>query len=449
MKRLSIAVVPLAFFLAFLLAGKSFGAFEIDVVEHEFDNGLKLMIAPDSTVPTVSVFTFVNAGSRDEDRPGITGLAHVFEHMMFRGTEKYPDYSAAVAPMGAQTNAYTGQDYTAYFINAEARFLEQMLEIEADRIRNLVFTRETFRTELGPVKEEKRRFVDDDAEGTLEVELWKTAYTRHTYHHPVIGWTEDLETNMKFEDGLEFKNRFYAPNNCYLVIAGNVNPDQARAWVEEYYANWPRGKTYTPQISQEPVQTEPRSVELTWKDDQISPLIAIGYKTFDPGENLEAYAAVRLFNEMLFAESGKATTLLKRELDLVESIRDEFNLSKDPGLNSIRIRMKRGVDPDTATDTLFTLIESVINQEDEPEALERARNNLRANMIYRLNRPSRVAGTLGDFQLVTGDHDNLERLYELYNSVPWERIRAVASEVFDPNRRTIIKMLPKQASQES
>ncbi len=439
----------LAIVMTLLLAlptAQSLAAFQVDVNEYQLDNGLKLLVAPDTTAPTVSVYTFVNAGSRDEDRPGITGLAHVFEHMMFRGTEKYPDYSSAVAPMGAQTNAYTGQDYTAYFINAEAHFLKQMLEIEADRIRNLVFTRETFRAELGPVKEERRRSVDDDPGGTLEVELWKTAFKQHTYHHPVIGWSEDLEKNMTFQDGLQFKNRFYAPNNCYLVIAGNVDPEQAHQWVEDYYGDWARGEAYTPHILQEPEQTEPREARIEWKDNLTPALVTIGYRGFDPGDNLEAYAAVRLINEMLFTDWGVATQLLKNQLDFVESIRASFDLTKDPGLNIINLRMKQGAGISAATDTLTKLISNFINSEKEPEALTRARNNLRADMIYRLDRPARIASTIGMYQLVTGDHNNLGRLYDLYETVPWGEIRAVAAKMFAPEHRTTVKLLPKQAS---
>ena len=230
--------------------------FDIKVDESKLNNGLTVLIAPDSTAVTVSVFTFVNAGSRDEDRAGVTGLAHVFEHMMFRGTKKYPVFSDAVSPLGAETNAWTTNDYTAYFLNAEARFLETMLDIESDRIRNLIFTNETFRTELGPVKEERRRGVVDDPEGFLSVELERLAYTIHTYHHPVIGWEEDLEQNMTSDDGLQFKNRHYVPNNCVLVISGNVVVDETRKLVDKYYGNWTPGEAYTSLVLPEPKQTE-------------------------------------------------------------------------------------------------------------------------------------------------------------------------------------------------
>jgi len=172
------------------------------------DNGLTILTCEDHTAGTVSYQTFVNAGSRDEVKPGITGLAHVFEHMMFRGTEKYPDYDQAVGNYGPETNAWTGNDCTDYYVDIKAEYLEKVIEVEADRIRNLRFDNETFRTELGPVKEERRRDEVDDPGGFLWQKLYELAYQKHTYHHPVGGWEEDLEKNIQVGDGVEFKNTF-------------------------------------------------------------------------------------------------------------------------------------------------------------------------------------------------------------------------------------------------
>ena len=158
MKKLFILGAVLFLFLAPVSTAAELN-FNVD--QSTLDNGLTVLICRDTTVPTISVQTFVNAGSRDEDRPGITGLAHVFEHMMFRGTEKYPDYSDEITPLGAENNAYTNDDYTCYFVNAEGKFLEKVLDLESDRFKNLNFTNETFRTELGPVKEERRRGMEE------------------------------------------------------------------------------------------------------------------------------------------------------------------------------------------------------------------------------------------------------------------------------------------------
>lgn len=418
---------------------------DLKVERSVLDNGLTLLLAPDSTTTTVSVFTFVNAGSRDEDRAGITGLAHVFEHMMFRGTKRFPDYAASTAPLGAETNAYTSADYTAYFINAESQHLEKMLELEADRIRNLIFTNETFRTELGPVKEERRRGVDDDPEGFLEVELGRLAFTTHTYQHPVIGWEEDLETRMTFEDGLQFKNRFYVPNNCVLVIAGNFQVEQARQLVQRFYADWKRGEAYVPLIRPEPRQDELRAKDFVWKDDQIAPLLRIGFHAPAPRQDFAAVAALQLINHLLFSKSGRLTQRLKNDLALVESVFGNLELGKDPSLQTISVRLKRGATFEQVRDTIFHHLQLLATEPVSPEELDRARNNLRAQMIYRLDRPSSVASSLGHYHLLTGDYRGMMELYRLYATVTAEKLQKVAEEVFRDGNRTIVSLIPKSS----
>ena len=417
--------------------------FDLAVDESKLSNGLTVLIAPDTTAVTVSVFTFVNAGSRDEDRAGVTGLAHVFEHMMFRGTEKYPMFSDAVSPLGAETNAWTTNDYTAYFLNAESRFLDKMLDIESDRIRNLIFTNETFRTELGPVKEERRRGVVDDPDGFLSVELERLAYTIHTYHHPVIGWEEDLEQNMTSDDGLEFKNRHYVPNNCILVISGNVVVEETKKLVEKYYGDWKQGEAYTSLVLPEPAQTGERTKSFTWKDDEVSPLMRIAFHLPSTKQDLESLAAINLINEVLFSNSGRLSRSLKDELLLVESIGGDGEMRKDPGIEIISARLRKGASLTAVIDSVYSALRVISSTPISDEELDRARNNSRARMIFGLNSPSRIASSLGVHRVINDDYRTLMKLFELYASVSAEKIRSLASEVFAPTNRTVVTLVPK------
>lgn len=417
--------------------------FDIAVDESQLQNGLTVLIAPDTMAVTVSVFTFVNAGARDEDRTGVTGLAHVFEHMMFRGTEKYPVFSDAVSPLGAETNAWTTNDYTAYFLNAEARFLDKMLDIESDRIRNLIFTDETFRTELGPVKEERRRGVVDDPDGFLSVELERLAYTIHTYHHPVIGWEEDLELNMTSDDGLEFKNRHYVPNNCILIISGNVNIEETRKLVQQYYGDWRRGDAYASMVLPEPAQTEEKVKNFTWKDDETPPLLKVAYHIPSANQDFKSLAAMNLINEVLFSKSGRLTQILKSNLELVESVRGEGEMRKDPSVQTISARLRKGASLSEVRDTIYSELRQISITPISAEELDRARNNLRARMIYGLNSPSRIASSLGVHRVLTGNYRSLMQLFDLYASVSAEEIRSLASEVFGSTNRTVVTLVPK------
>ncbi len=439
MKRPFLLGSALLLFLA--QAGVAAGlAFNVD--QSMLDNGLTVLICRDTTVPTVSVQTFVNAGSRDEDRPGITGLAHVFEHMMFRGTEKYPDYYKEIAPLGAENNGYTNEDYTCYFINAEGKSLDKMLDIESDRFKNLNFTNETFRTELGPVKEERRRDMEDPG-GFLGIELFRLAFTAHTYQHPTIGWEEDLETKMTYEDGKQFKEHFYVPNNCVLVICGNVDIAKTKELVQKYWGSWQRAEPYSPIITPEPRQSEERIKAFTWKDDQTVPMIQIGFHAPSARADLESMAALNMIGELLFSESGRLTRELKNNLSMVEGIWGGMDMRKDPSLFTVNARVKKGYTLEQVRDSIYTQLEQLRNKLVAPEELDRARNNLRADLVYRLDRPSRVAGSIGYYYLITGDWRNVMRLYDLYGSITAEKLRTAATETFDNLNRTVVTLVPK------
>lgn len=430
-----------------LIAPTLVGQIQLPVQVDTLANGLTLITCPDATAPTISVQTFVNAGSRDEDRPGITGLAHVFEHMMFRGTSRYPDYNAAVARFGAQNNAYTTEDYTCYYVHAPAEFLDGVLDIEADRIRNLNFTKETFRTELGPVKEERRRGEEDNAGGWLGVEMLDLAYTKHTYKHPVIGSKEDLETNMTFEDGLQFKNHFYVPNNCILSVAGNFDRDSLRTLVDYYYGDWARGEPYTPHIEAEPPQEHERVKNYVWKDSQTSPLLDLAYHTGAPGKDLQRSAVLQMIARILTSRSGRLTRKLKDDLAWVQSVRADAQFSKDPGLFTIDARLSDGIDLQAVTDTILALLTKLSQDTVSTEEVDRARNSLRADMIYRLERPAGIAGSLGYYDLLTGDWQGLYQMYDVYGQVSPEQIMQIATEVFSENNRTLVTLMPKPKGQ--
>lgn len=429
--------------MLFLSASALGGGLDIKVDQSTLDNGLTLLICSDTTVPTMSVQTFVNAGSRDEDRPGITGLAHVFEHMMFRGTARFPSYSDITAPFGAETNAYTSEDYTCYFINADARFLEKALEIEADRIRNLIFTNETFRTELGPVKEERRAGVDEDPAGFLGIELNRLAYTAHTYQHPVIGWEEDLEKNITFDDGKQYKDHFYVPNNCVLVICGNVNVEHTKDLVNKYFGDWRRAEPYTPIIAPEPRQSQEKIKNFVWKDDETPPIMYIAYHIPSIKNDFEGFAALNMINEILLSRSGRLTRLLKNKMSLVEAIWSDAELRKDPGLVTIGARLKRGVAMEQVRDSIYSQLEVLRSKLVSQEELARACNNLRAQMVFRLDRPSHFAGTLGFYHLIAGDYKAMMRLYDVYSTITPGKLHTVATEIFDNLNRTVVTLVPK------
>ena len=408
------------------------------------DNGLTILTCEDHTAGTVSYQTFVNAGSRDEVKPGITGLAHVFEHMMFRGTEKYPDYDQAVGNYGPETNAWTGNDCTDYYVDIKAEYLEKVIEVEADRIRNLRFDNETFRTELGPVKEERRRDEVDDPGGFLWQKLYELAYQKHTYHHPVGGWEEDLEKNIQVGDGVEFKNTFYSPGYCIISIAGNFNTDEVIEWIKKYYGDWKAQAPPNLQIPPEPPQTEERVKQFVWKDSQISPKLLIGYHGPNANVQTNDLAALKIISKILFLGSGRLTKKLYQDLQLVDQIWGEIEEHKDPGLFVISANLKRDKSMDEVKSIIFDQVDKLREEPVPQKELEKAKNSLKADLLYRLDHPHPIAGTIGFSQVVGEDYNLFLKLQERYDQITAKDVQEVASRLLSPTNRTVVTLMPKK-----
>lgn len=417
--------------------------FNLKIDKTVLDNGLTILTCEDHSVPTVSYQTFVNVGSRDEVKPGITGLAHIFEHMMFRGTEKYPDYDQAVGNYGPETNAWTGNDCTDYFVDVKAEYLEKVIEIEADRIRNLRFDNETFRTELGPVKEERRRDQVDDPGGFLSEKLYELAFQKHTYHHPVIGWEEDLEKNVQVKDGLEFKKTFYSPGYCIISIAGNFKTDEVIEWIKKCYGDWESQPPPNIQIPVEPPQTEERVKDFIWKDSEVSPKLLIGYHGPNANAQTNDFAALNVIGKILFLESGRLTKKLYQNLQLVDQVWGEIEENKDPGLFVINANLKKDKSIDQVKSIIFEEIEKLREEPVTEKELQKAKNSLKADLLYRLDHPHAIAGTIGFSQVVGGDCHLFSKLQEKYELITAKDLQEVASRIFAPTNRTVVTLVPK------
>jgi zinc protease len=442
-KKISLFVFSLLLLCLITLAAVKAQDVRLDIKKTVLDNGLTVLTCEDKSAPTVSYMTFVNAGSREE-KPGTTGLAHVFEHMMFRGTEKYPVYHDAISSFGAQNNASTGEDYTAYHVNVKKDYLENIIPIEADRIRNLVFTNETFRTEMGPVKEERRRFSVDDPDGFINDELVQVAYKIHPYHHPVIGFEEDLEKNIQVQDGLDFKRNFYSPAYTTIVVTGNFDTPKVLELIKKYYGDWEKSPPAQISIPAEPKQTRERVKNYVWKDSQVSPRLLIAFH--GPRFEIEDYdfCALNLIGRILFMPSGRITEKLYKDLQLVEHISGDMEEKKDPGLFIIRSSLKRGKSTDEVKSLIYQEMEKLKDEPVTEKELEKAKNSVKAELIYRLNVPLSIAWTIGHYQLVGGDYNLLFEIQSKYKEVTPEIIQETARKYFTPDNRTVLTLVPKR-----
>src|SRR5580692_591220 len=226
-------------------------------------NGLEVVVIPDHRAPVVTHMIWYKVGAADET-PGKSGLAHFLEHLMFKGTEKNPgdSFSADVAEIGGQENAFTGSDYTGFYQRVPREHLKEMMALEADRMTGLVLTDDVVRPELNVVLEEQNMRVANNPAARLGEQIDAALYLNHPYGRPVIGWRQEIE-KLTRDDALAFYRRFYTPNNAVVVIAGDVTADEVKADAEETYGQIADRSAINPrQRPMEPVQDAPRTVTL-------------------------------------------------------------------------------------------------------------------------------------------------------------------------------------------
>ena len=253
------------------------------------DNGLEVVVIPDRRAPIVTHMVWYKIGSADEP-PGKSGIAHFFEHLMFKGTtnHKAGEFGAKIAEIGGSENAFTTDDYTAYHQTVTPEALETMMEFEADRMRNLILTDAVIGPERDVILEERRSRIENSPEALLGEEVDATLYQNHPYRIPVIGWMHEIE-KLNRVDAVAFYNRYYAPNNAILIVAGDVAADEVRTLAERTYGKVARGPELPPRIRpSEPEQNTGRTV--TMSDPRVSvpsfqrSWLVPSYHTAEPGE---------------------------------------------------------------------------------------------------------------------------------------------------------------------
>ena len=238
----------------------------VGVVDFKLDNGLTVVVIPDRRAPVVTHMVWYRNGSAD-DPPGKSGIAHFLEHLMFKGTKTHPKgaFSEAVAEIGGQENAFTGNDYTAYFQRVAKEHLGLMMEFEADRMTGLVLTDEIVAPEREVVMEERRMHCDADPNSQLNEAVQAALFTHHPYGTPIIGWGHEIE-GLGREDALAYYNRFYTPENAILVLAGDIEPEEARRLAELHYGKIrPHGQAPERRRRREPNRSRAGSSRSTTK----------------------------------------------------------------------------------------------------------------------------------------------------------------------------------------
>ncbi len=398
------------------------------------DNGLKIIVWPDHDIPNVVMYNYVRAGGRNE-YPGITGLSHFFEHMMFNGTSNLEpkEFDQIMEAAGGSNNAYTSKDVTVYQDWFPKSAIRTIFQLEADRLENLDIDPVVVESERGVVFSERRTNIDNDNWGLLYEQTMANAYIAHPYQFPVYGWPSDVE-NWSAEDLESYFRTYYAPNNCVMVFTGDVTPEEIYSLAEEFFAGIPAQEPPEEVTTVEPEQLGVRRF-LVERDVQ-SPLLHMAFhagRASDP----ETLAMNMLLQIIVAGDSSRLYRLLVEELELATYVGGFHHEGFDPSTVYFYLGLRPGVDPAEAEAELMAALDAIIAEGVTEAELDKARNIMLADFWREMATIDGKASALGDFEIFHGSYEALFDRSDAVDAVTIEDIQSAAAEVFRINNATI------------
>ncbi len=429
--------------LVLLLAGSAMA--EEAVHEYRLDNGMKILVKPDHRAPVVTSQVWYRVGSSYEHN-GITGISHVVEHMMFKGTEKHPPgaFSEIVAANGGDENAFTSRDYTAYYETLAADRLEVALALEADRMHALLMDAEQAAREIRVVQEERRMRTDDDPQALTRERFRASAFLSSPYRWPIIGWMSDLE-RLDRETLVDWYERYYAPDNATLVVVGDVEPARVRELAEKHFGPVPpSGIEHRPPRREVEQNGERR---ITVKAPAELPYLMMGYKVpslITAGDPADAYALEVLAGILDAGDSARLSRELVRGSQVAAGASAGYGLVSRLGtLLTLTATPAEGVDVGELESALRDQVERLREQPVTAEELERVKAQVMAADVYERDSIFYQAMELGILETVGLGHDALDDYVERIEAVTAEQVRDVARRYLDDDRLTVAILDPQ------
>src|ERR1700722_7460623 len=402
-------------------------------------NGMKVIIQEDHNIPNVALYFFYKIGSRNE-RPGITGISHFFEHMMFNGAKKYgpKQFDNEMEKAGGNNNAWTSEDLTAYTDWFPSSALELMFDMEGDRIRDLSLDPKMVASERGVVYSERRTSVDNNNFGILYEQIHAAAFTAHPYHWPVVGWPSDIEAWTQ-QDLKDYFAIGYAPNNCTMVVVGDVAAARVMELAKKYIEPIPRHDPPPPVRTKEPEQLGERRV-IVKKAAQL-PLQMIAYHV--PEATNPDSIVLDLTSAVL--STGQSSRLYKRMVDeepLALSVNGRAGDSIDPTIMTFTIQPRNGIDPARTEKALYEELERLQTTEISPRELQKAKNLLLTRHYSQLKTIAGRARLLGHYDVIFCDYTKTFTIDKEYQAGTAADIQRIAKKYFPEKNRTVATLIP-------
>ncbi|MGE0764715.1 MAG: M16 family metallopeptidase [Bdellovibrionales bacterium] len=417
-------------------------AIKLKVEKFTLKNGLTVLLHEDHSAPFFSYQQWFRVGSRNE-KPGLTGLAHFFEHLMFKGTPKFPgdSFDRLIRANGGAANAYTTRDFTAYYMNLPTDKLALAIDIESDRMRNLNFNQKEIDSEREVVKEERRFRVDNEVSGLLDEKVWRTVYKVHPYHWPVIGSMVDLN-RATIEDMKEFYRVHYAPNNALVILVGDFNSAQAKKMITQAYENIPSQQLPVYNPTTEPVQMSERRAVIKKEVQNIS--AAVAFRTVASGDK-DMYALDLAASILGGGNSSRLYRRLVYHQQSVSAVNVSSYTPGDPGMFRVGLSLKPGQDPEAVFNTVSAEVYKLRKQPITDAELEKAKNWVMKDYVESLKSISGKARALAIHEIYGQDYQLMFRDLEKYIAVTKEQIQTAAEKYLKPTARTIVWVQPGTA----
>ncbi len=404
--------------------------------QEKLANGLNVVTVPFDSPGLAALYIVVRVGSRNEVEEGVTGFAHFFEHMMFRGTDKYPreKYNQVLQMTGASANANTSLDRTIYHMTGNADYLEKMFELESDRFMKLHYSEHDFKTEAGAVKGEYTKNYASPYQQLYE-ELLNTAFEKHTYKHTTMGFFKDIvDMPNQYEYSLEFFKRYYRPEYSTIVVVGDVTPEKVNSLAEKYFGEWKRGG-YTADVPVEPKQKEEKTVHL--KDGSIPPYMSMNYKGPAFSDTTIDMPAIDVLNTILFSRNSDLFTKLVIKEHKLRFLGGGATDSRDPFLITIQASFINKDDFQYVRDEITKAIEEVKKNGVDKKMLDETKSNLKYSFAMGIDNPDAIANSISHYIYLTGDPESLNRLYAMYDKVTVDDLKKAADKYYNNSDLTI------------
>lgn len=419
---------------------------------YTLSNGMALWVRPDRRAPTAVHMVWLRVGSMDEV-DGVSGVAHVLEHMMFKGTAQLApgEFSRRVAALGGRENAFTAKDYTGYFQQIPAQRLEDVMRLEADRLAHNQWPDEEFRKEIEVVKEERRLRTDDNPRALLHELLGASALTASPYRRPIVGWMSDLQA-MTAQDVRDFYQRWYSPANAVVVVAGDVDPEQVRALAEKHYGRWTSRPVPERKPQLEPMQKGVRRVELKAPAEQS--YVTLAFKvphlaSMDPTPEHDDALALTVLAAVLDGYSGARLerTLTQGQDRLADSVGASHGLmGRGPQFFMLDAVPARGVPPEQLEAALRAQIRRIADEGVSEAELRRVKTQWVASTVYRLDSVFNQARELGVAWTLGLPPDSHAQLMARLREVTAAQVQAVARRYFGDDALTVAILRPQPLS---